>query len=460
MIPQRLQQALALSLALFGTLACALTVQPDNPTIPQDIPDAATGVPEITLASPLDGAAYQPDVPVNILARVSNAGEDIDRVEVLVDDTVVQSVPLPNPAGAPVFPLAQVWTAEGSGPRTLSVVVYRVDGSASQPATRTIEIAGAAPAVVTGSSASGGNTTASEDNPRGGGGLLSGLFGGSGNNTETATADTSEAATPPPPVDENNEADTEEEATSPPPPIDENNENEADTEEAAAPPPPEPTTPLAVTTTGVNVRGGPGTSFAAIGSFAAGTQTALLAVNSNRSWYKLQYYNGEGWVAASLLEIRNADNLPIDDGPPPPTPTLTPAPATEVPTTAPSNRNIAFSDIPQGFAPFPPGCGQTMNITLRLQNTGSDSLGTSSAAIVRDIHVDSGTVTETTIPVPDISPGESVEVTGGFLTVETNVGSTHRIEIQLDANEQITESDEGDNLFSGGLEYTLGQGSC
>lgn len=102
-----------------------------------------------------------------------------------------------------------------------------------------------------------------------------------------------------------------------------------------------------------------------------------------------------------------------------------------------------------------------MAITLRVRNTGSESLGTTSAAIVRDIHVDSGTVTQTTVPLPDIGPGEEVEVGGkGFLTVDTNFGTEHRIEIVLDSNNQIAESNENDNLFSGGLVYTLEQGSC
>ncbi len=453
MIPLRLQRALILSVALFGTLACALTTQPDAPTVPPDTTDTIGGAPLVALAAPVDGAVYEPDVPVNILARVTNAGEDVERVDVLVDEEVVLSVPLPNPAGAPVFPFTQSWTAAGSGMRTLAVVVYLTDGTASDPVTRTIEIAGDTPVMVDAGGATGGNASAGGGSDSGGSGrgLLSGLFGGGGNAGAAAT-----------PVPDNT---TDEDVAAPP-----SNEEEAapptPQEEPTSPPEPTeapsatPNTPTAVTTTGVNVRGGPGTAFNAIGSFAAGTETDLLGVTSDRSWYKLRYYNGEGWVAASLLEVRNADNLPIDDGPPPPTPTLTPVPATEVPTTAPSNRNITFDDIPQGFEPFPPECGQTMSITLRLQNTGSESLGTTSAAIVRDIHVDSGTETETIIPIPDIEAGDEIEVTGGFLTVETNFGTQHRIEIELDANNDITESDEGDNLFSGGLEYTLEQGSC
>jgi hypothetical protein len=191
-----------------------------------------------------------------------------------------------------------------------------------------------------------------------------------------------------------------------------------------------------------------------------GQSFTVLAANADRTWYKVQYSQfSNGWSAAALLELRNVEGVPIENVAPPP-PTATPLPTAIAATAAPtSNRNITFNG-PQGFDPFPPSCRQTMRITLKLQNNGTEALGSGSAAIVRDVHPGSGTRTETTIPIPDIAPGTAVDVTGDFfITVDTNFDSVHRIEVILDINSQITESNEGDNSYTS-ADYTLAKGSC
>ncbi len=453
-------RALCLIGAVFGTLACALTTPPSPPAT-TDMPNTTTDAPVVALAAPLDGAAYEPDVPVNILARVSNAGDDIDRVEILVDGEIVSSVDAPNPAGAPVFSIAQNWIAAGNGPRTLGLTVFRADGAASETITRNIEVVGEAPAMV--EVPADANPPTPTDNQVTGSGqvdagsVLQGLFGNNdsatGSTAETETETETETTQPEPTTAPNTPDDSAEPAPQQAPPTDAPTPTNAPT---ATP----DTSPRATTLAGVNVRRGPSTEYVTIGSFAPQTETGLLAVNSDSSWYKVEYYNGEGWIAANLLNVVNAQGLPIDDGPPLPTATPIPPTATPVPTAVASNSNITFADAPQGFTPYPPACGETMNITLRLTNTGTEALGTTSAAIIRDVHIASGNTTETIMPVPDIGPGETVEVTGGALTVNVYIDEQHRLEIELDANQEITESNEGDNVFSGGLEYTLARGNC
>jgi hypothetical protein len=448
-------------MVLIATLACTFTIPSDGPPAP---PPETTldGPPEVILAAPLDGAAYAADVPVNVLARVTNAGDDIDRVEIVVDNEVVATVQQPNLTGAPAFSVSQTWMAEGNGARSVGLTVFRTDGSASQTVSRTIEVVGDEPMTAdAGTETTDSMVESTDDNngesEGGGNNLFGNLLGGIGGNsdapaddsTDMAASDDEEATAPP----------TEEQSDPLPTAVPTQAEPTTPPEPTAVPPTATPSSPRGVVTIGAFIRSGPGTNFEQVGSLAVGTEADLLAVNSDRSWYRIRSINGTGWISAGLIEVSNADQLPIDDGPPPPTLTPTPVPITETPTPAPSNRNLAFDDPAQTISPFPPSCGDTMNITIRVRNTGTDSLGTSSTAIIRDVHVDSGLTTETSLPIPDLGPGESREIGGAFLTVDTNFDSTHRIEIVLDASAQITESDEGDNTFTVS-DYTLAKGSC
>src|SRR4029434_2114983 len=65
-----------------------------------------SGAPVVRIAAPLPNATYLEGVSVNIQAAVSNAGTDIDRVEIAIDDTVAATLPQPNSAGTPTLRVA------------------------------------------------------------------------------------------------------------------------------------------------------------------------------------------------------------------------------------------------------------------------------------------------------------------------------------------------------------------
>jgi hypothetical protein len=274
-----------------------------------------------------------------------------------------------------------------------------------------------------------------------------------GEDTPTQPADTGEA------TGEEDDAENVEALPSPVP------REPTDTPEPTEPPTeaptPTPDPPTARVLVGANVRQGPSTDFLVIGNFAPNTETTALAVNPAGTWYKVEYYNSEGWIFGDLVEVSNADQLPTDVGPPTPVPataTFTPVPATATP--EPSNVNLVF-DGPTGVEPFPPECGQTMEFTIRVRNDGSEAMDSTAAALIRDTHIDSGTVTETQAGIPALGPGESTEITGVFLTVETNFAARHQIQVILDSNNEIDETNEDDNASrAGALEYTLEQGDC
>ena len=54
----------------------------------------------------------------------------------------------------------------------------------------------------------------------------------------------------------------------------------------------------------VNVRSGPGTAFAAVGSLAPGDDVLVSGQNEDGSWYQVRLEEGElGWVSAALLRV-------------------------------------------------------------------------------------------------------------------------------------------------------------
>lgn len=92
---------------------------------------------------------------------------------------------------------------------------------------------------------------------------------------------------------------------------------------------PTPVPPQIVASTAVNIRSGPGTIYPVIGALPAG-QTLRVSGQSNfGDWWQVQQTNGQiGWVAASVVEARAIEGVPIAQAPPPPTPTPTPIPPT------------------------------------------------------------------------------------------------------------------------------------
>ena len=75
---RQMRLAACLLLLVVGLAACNLNQSQVTST-------TVSGNPEVRIVSPLPNATYLEGVPVNIVANVSNAGADIDRVEVLVD---------------------------------------------------------------------------------------------------------------------------------------------------------------------------------------------------------------------------------------------------------------------------------------------------------------------------------------------------------------------------------------
>jgi hypothetical protein len=394
-------------------VALLLTACNLNTSVQQNTNQLITGEPQVRIASPLPNATFLEGVPVNIQAQISNAGVDINRVEVAVDGAIISTLSEPNTAGAPVFSVVETWMAAGVGTHIVTVTAIRGDGTSNPPQSVTINIV---------SQSGQQSSNSSNNNNQSSGGNNNSTSGSGAQPTNTPSQPTN---TPPP-------------SNTPPP-------QATDT----------PSKPMASFTTGVNVRRGPDTLFEPpIGSFAANDTAEVLAVNPARTWYKVRYYNGEGWVFGNLLTLSgNTSNLPVDPGPP--VPTLTPIPPTPIPATPVPQTNINLVAGNIRTDPDQPTCKQTFNIYFDVANLGSTA-SPSGSINVED--TSNGLVTRTQGGFPAIQPGQTVNVGPIPLTVDTNFEAEHILALIIDPGGQIAELNEGDNR--GEKRYTLKRGSC
>jgi heat shock protein HslJ/uncharacterized protein YraI len=100
--------------------------------------------------------------------------------------------------------------------------------------------------------------------------------------------------------------------------------------------PPAPQTPsgVVIAPAGVNVRTGPGSAYPIIGAANFGAEGAIIGRSADGQWWVTPVQsapNGQGWVSADFVQASNAENVPVIEAPPLPTPVPT---ATPVPTMA------------------------------------------------------------------------------------------------------------------------------
>lgn len=103
-----------------------------------------------------------------------------------------------------------------------------------------------------------------------------------------------------------------------------------------------PGTPVAVTTSDLYVREGPGQDYPPLGLLPVNTQVEISGKNADGSWWQIVYppgSDGRGWTYAPFTRASNTENVPVVPTPVPPTPTHTPTitpTATASPTSIPT----------------------------------------------------------------------------------------------------------------------------
>lgn len=400
---------LFLLLLLMGLSACNLSVNPD------DAPANLSSAPVVTIAAPLANASFLAGVSVNIQASVTNAGPDIHRVEIALDDRILLELPQPNPEGDLAFTVSEAWIADGNGPHIITVTAIRADGTTSAPATVSITVLGD------------DDNASQQDNPT---------------SLPTNTNPNANATNPPLPTP----IVTALPANTPVP----------QAQNTQAPPATAtPSVPMATFTTGINVRRGPDLLFnPPLGQVAPNESSEILAVNSARTWYKVRYYNSEGWVYGPLITISgDTSQLPIDNGPP--VPTLTPVPPTAIPPSPVPQTNVNLVAGNIRTDPDTRVCRETFNIYIDVANFGTERSPSGTISVVNIAPAGNSTTEGGFGP---IEPGQTINVGPIPLTVSVNYNELHTLRITLDPNNLIPEANKGDNTRE--ITYTLQQGAC
>ena len=113
-------------LCLFSLAGCNLSFAPGDPA------PNFEGSPIIHIAAPQPGQKFQTGATVIVQARVQNAGPDISRIAVLLNDELMGEQLNPNETNAEVLPLTIDWPTSNEGDYTIAVIAERGDGSSAR----------------------------------------------------------------------------------------------------------------------------------------------------------------------------------------------------------------------------------------------------------------------------------------------------------------------------------------
>lgn len=231
----------------------------------------------------------------------------------------------------------------------------------------------------------------------------------------------------------------------------------------AATPTPEDTSPRVVALVDSNVRAGDSTQYQRIG-FLLTDETARIRGISSRGtgWYYIEMRNGRtGFIHPNIVRAEgDLNNLERIAPPPPPPPTPIPIIPTAAPPPAPAaGANLAFVGGSIRIEPHPATCGQAYKITATVTNNGDGAASSGGVIRVRDTRQEGDVFSgETTIAFGPLNPGQSQEVFG-HLTVSIYYEEMHNINLTLDADNQVAETNENDN-YHATAPYILKRGSC
>ena len=200
-----------------------------------------------------------------------------------------------------------------------------------------------------------------------------------------------------------------------------------------------------------NIRSGDDTTYPRIDSLLEGEEAVVVGISSFGSgWYYIETVNGtRGFIAPSTVEFTgNIADLPLINPPPPPTP-----PATATPITT---ANLQITGIE--LQPLPPQCGESFDIYINVNNSGTGATSTSGSLTVIDRNNRTGQTTASTVGgFPIINSGGNFVVVAS-LTVDTYFDETHTVVVTVDSAGAIPETNEGDNTSS--ISYVLGAADC
>ena len=91
-----------------------------------------SGPPQIVIAAPLPNQTFLAGTTVIVQARVENAGADLARIRVLLDEALLGEKINPNETSAAILPLSIDWPTSNPGNYQLAVIAERGDGTSAR----------------------------------------------------------------------------------------------------------------------------------------------------------------------------------------------------------------------------------------------------------------------------------------------------------------------------------------
>ena len=229
---------------------------------------------------------------------------------------------------------------------------------------------------------------------------------------------------------------------------------------------PEDTTPRVVALVNSNVRAGDSTGYSVVGFLLEGETAEIHGISSRgvsgSRWFFIRLENGiNGFIHPNIVRTEgNMSGLRLINPPPlPPTPIPIPTavPAPPVPAPASTGANLVFG--PVVVSPHPATCGQSYRITATVRNVGNANAPSGALVEVRDTRAADGSILERThIAFPPINAGGEATAFG-HITMNLWWQELHHINLYLDINNQVAETNENDN-HSATAPYVLQRGSC
>ena len=389
-IGRRKARSLLLLLSLLACVSCNLSA------IPSVLPPTFEGPPVIFIAAPQPNQTFLAGTTVIVQARVENAGPDLERVAVLLDDALLGERLAPNESNAAVLPLTIDWPTSNAGQFTISVIAERGDGGAAREDV-SIEVISRERSDV----------------------ILPTESDVSGDQPATLVPHTSSPPASPSPTDA----------------------------PAAAPEILGPRSVTGVVLAVANLRPGPGVaSGPPLGSLLAETRVLIVAISPERDWYRISYgEGGDAWIDAAFVQAADTiAGLPVDTG----------APAPE-----PEAVNLLVSSIELIPATPVCGQATTIRATVRNSGSLDSQTSPWVSARAHRLS-DQSVIAENTdtIYLARLNAGEET-VLELSLTLTAYYGERQQIRVTVDAGNHILESNEGDNTGNS-AEFELSQGSC
>ena len=229
-------------------------------------------------------------------------------------------------------------------------------------------------------------------------------------------------------------------------------------EPAAEPEPTEEvdTGPRVIALVNANVRAGDSILYTIVGGLHEGDSAKIEGVSSfNTGWFYIELDSGRrGFIHPNIVRPEgDLSNLPRINPPPlPPTPIPVPT-AVPVPTTG---ANLVMQDVV--IDPHPATCGVGYAIHVTVHNNGNGASTSGGLIQVTDLVPGQPQRQRTEIAFGPLAAGASQRV-NGFLTPTVHFDVAHNINMRLDYNNQVAETNENDNLHAV-APYILQRGSC